>query len=367
MRHDSGPSLHLRWGRKQWLSLKHADLASAKHAAKKRSATLLAQRGAAGEKSPRMAKLFEMYELAVTPTKSKAQQREDKRRIKLWTYWLGPESDPMKLTGDKLKAFERARRAGTVACPGLKLKAARSKAIREDLVFLRAVFNWAAGMGSGNLLSRNPMAGYKLPHEVNPRRPLLYHEDYLALTAKAPEIDPLLAPFLTLVETLGWRVSAICSLRVSDIDVETTATRPYGRLLKRAETDKVGVCRWTIIGPETKAALTTVSAGKIGDAWLFPATGGTRKAPGGPWTRHWARKLLLEAWGLTEVPKERQVAFHAFRRAWVSARRHLPRTLVAEQGAWLSPRTLDIYDVPDEAGLLSVAVEPAKVRRAPNA
>lgn len=361
MRHDSSPNLHLRWGRDQWLSLRHADLASAKRKARETSSALLAARGATGGAKVRLGELLESYTLTVTPTKSAAQRKEDARRVKLWLHVLGRAFDPLKLTSAMLRAFERERRAG-LRVPGLKLKPAGSNAIRADLAFLKAVFRWASSMDAGPILPRNPMAGYKLPVEVNPHRPVIWYEDYRALVAAAGRVNRLHPLFLRLVESLGWRVSAICRLTVADFDPARAKGHPHGRLLKRAESDKMGVERWTIINADTRAALDEVLRLRkiVGDGWLFPAP----KRPGKPWTRHYARSLLRKAWKDSKVDDARWAGHHAFRRSWVTARKHLPAKDVAEQGAWLSTRTLDIYQQPDADSLLRVAEEPRKLFRA---
>jgi integrase len=335
-------------------------LASALVAARRRSAALLAQQGAAGGRAPTLAELFTLYELSVTPGKKPAQQEEDKRRIKLWNYVLGPSFAPLKLTGGHLKTFERARRSGTLKVPDLKLKAARAKTVREDLVFLKAVFNWAASMDGGWLLERNPMAGYALPREINRKLPRAYWEDYLELQKVARQVDPLLGGFMALIESLGWRVSAVCEIRWSDFDPTRTKTRPHGRLLKRAESDKVGVERWTVISADTRTALEELLqlTKRVGHQYVFPAP----KLKGRPWSRSHAAALLLRAYAKAKTPMERRVLFHAFRRKWVDERKHLPDADVAAQGAWLDPRTLKIYQQPDEGTLLRVAEEPQKLR-----
>lgn len=362
MRHDESPNLHLRWGRSEWLSLKHADLPAAKKAARSRSATLLAARGAAGGAKLRLATLFELYESTVTPTKSRTQRREDRRRIDMWAHWLGKDFDPLKITGDQLRAFERARRAGEVRVPGRKLRAVRSNAIRADLAFLRAVLNWASGMDSGGLLARNPMRGYKLPREVNPRKPMAFYDDYLAVQEHAADAHPLFPALMQLLESLGWRISAICHLEPADLDPERTALFPHGRLLKRWETDKMGVERWTILSADAREAMDAAlsQTGKAGRVPLFELTNGK------PWSRWTVRKYLDAAYEAAEVPEGRRVGPHAFRRKWVTERKHLPAADVAVQGGWLSVRTLDIYAAPDPKALLAVAESPHKLRRAPN-
>lgn len=357
MRRDDSPNYYLREG-DRWDSLGHDDLAEALAEARRRSGAALAGRKR-GQRL-RLGPLFTLYETRVTPTKSKAQRAEDERRIEMWTHVLGKDFDPLKLTGTQLKAFERARREGKIKVPGRKLRKVGAETVRHDLAFLRAVFNWSASMASGWLLERNPMDGYELPREINPSRPRAYWEDYLELQKVARTVHPLFGAFMQLIEALGWRVTATCSVLPSDFDPERTKGRPHGRLLKRAETDKVGVRRWTILSADARAALEEALqvTGHVGSRPLFESS-----VKGKPWSRFYARKLLDKAWEEAKVPEERRVSFHAFRRKWVDERKHLPRADVAAQGAWLSTRTLDIYEHADEDTLRRVAEEPRKLQR----
>ena len=57
--------------------------------------------------------------------------------------------------------------------------------------------------------------------------------------------------------------------------------------------------------------------------------------------------------------------FHAYRRAWATARKHLPLKDVAEAGGWRSTETLLRCDTQaDEATMLAVVSETRKVRTA---
>ena len=57
--------------------------------------------------------------------------------------------------------------------------------------------------------------------------------------------------------------------------------------------------------------------------------------------------------------------FHAYRRAWATARKHLPLKDVAETGSWRSTETLLRCDTQaDEATMLAVVSETRKVRAA---
>jgi hypothetical protein len=186
----------------------------------------------------------------------------------------------------------------------------------------------------------------------------------------------LFGAFLDLVEGLGWRVTAICELRATDVDLTATDARPYGRIRKRAETDKMGVAQWVPMSAGVRSAVLAALErnAAIGEAPLFPAP--SRE---GPWTRYHARDLLERAEKAARAAAlKRDDAdaaaslaplegsdFHAYRRAWATARKHLPLKDVAEAGGWRSTDTLlRCYTQVDEATMLEVVSEPRKVRAA---
>jgi hypothetical protein len=82
----------------------------------------------------------------------------------------------------------------------------------------------------------------------------------------------------------------------------------------------------------------------IGEAPLFPAP----RKPGANWTRHHAKDLLERAEAAARQAAIRRddpeaaaalapldgSDFHAYRRAWATARKHLPLKDVAEAGGW---------------------------------
>src|SRR5688572_25312857 len=102
----------------------------------------------------------------------------------------------------------------------------------------------------------------------------------------------LFGAFLDLVEGLGWRLTAICELRATDVDLAATNARPFGPIRKRAETDKMGVGQWFPMSAAVRSAVLGALERKaaIGEAPLFPAP-----ARDGPWTRCHARDLLERA------------------------------------------------------------------------
>jgi len=113
----------------------------------------------------------------------------------------------------------------------------------------------------------------------------------------------------------------------------------------------------------------------IGHTPLLPAP----RRSGRPWTRHHAKDLLERAekaaWegALERNDPEAAAAlapldgsdFHAYRRAWATARKHLPLKDVAEAGGWRTTDTLlRCCTQTDEATVLAVVSETRKVRAA---
>ena len=161
------------------------------------------------------------------------------------------------------------------------------------------------------------------------------------------------------------------------MDLTANDARPYGRLRKRAETDKMGVAQWVPLSASVRAAILAVLDRNpvLGSAPLFPAP----RRPGASWTRHHAKDLLERAEiaarkaALKREDTEAAAAlapldgsdFHAYRRAWATARKHLPLKDVAEAGGWRSTETLlRCYTQVDEATMLAVVSETRKVRAA---
>lgn len=369
-----GDVLYLRWwsaarganGNYVWQSLEHDDLERAETEAKAVSASLLtATRIEAGTESVTLEYLFARYEADVTPTKSKRQQKADARRIDIWTAFLGASFDPMALSRAHLKRFEQLRRDGKLQVPGRNLQKVRNRSVQADEAFLNAVLNWASSLDAGTkILPYNPMAGYTKPRELNPRRPRASWDVFVEVRKVADQVDrqKLFAGFLGLVEALGWRVSAVCQIRGSDIDRRRFENAPHGRLRKREESDKVGVDQWVPLSEDARAALDLVFTRKpvVGDAPLFPAP---RSKGRKPWSRHRAYRLLQKAYEAADVPEEDRVGWHGYRRKWVDERKHHPRADVAAAGGWLSERTLEIYEQPDEETMLKVVSEDRKLRR----
>lgn len=172
----------------------------------------------------------------------------------------------------------------------------------------------------------------------------------------------------------GYRKLDFCCAGYPRPDPIVTDARPYGRLHKRAEVDKMGVGQWVPMSAAVRSAVLAVLErnAAIGDTSLFPSP---HRA--GSWTRHHAKDLLerAEAVARAAALKREDTAaaaalapldgsdFHAYRRAWATARKHLPLKDVAEAGGWRSTETLlRCYTQVDEATMLAVVSETRKVR-----
>jgi hypothetical protein len=310
------------------------------------------------------------------------QAAEDRRRLAVWTAYLGASRPVESIDRATLDGFVRSRRAGTLKVPDVQLAPhPTDRTVGADLEFLRRVCNWALTVTRGNgkpLLTHHPLTRYAIPTNANPRRPVATYDRYPAIRQHTDEVDrqKLFGLFLDLVEGLGWRVSAICKLWASDVELTVAESRPFGRLRKRPETDKMGVGQWVPMSASVRAAVLAIldRNAAIGDVPLFPAP----RRPGQPWTRHHAKDLL-----------ERARLLHARRLSNVMTwkpRRHSLRSMaatstptgangrpresislkdVAEAGGGRSTETLlRCYTQTDEAAVLAVVSETRKVRSA---
>jgi len=222
------------------------------------------------------------------------------------------------------------------------------------------------------LLEANPIRGYEAPRSKNPKRPTVSYDRFLKIPEKANVVDPqgLFAAFLDVVEGLGWRVTAICQLKASDVDRRRDKTAPNGRIKKRADVDKEGVEMWIPLSETVRAALDRAIAANsvIGELPIFQLPPASKPGAPRPWTRWHACDLLERAELLAGLEPIKGGDFHPFRRKWVSERKHLPSRDVAAAGGWRDLRTMErSYQQTDEHTLLAVVTEPSKLREAERA
>jgi hypothetical protein len=406
-----GGALYLRWwlarsperpnGKWEKRALKHDDRALGEKTARDVAAQLLASTMAAAVGKATVGEVFTAYERDVCSHQKGQGPKEAKRRIAIWSFFLGATREVQSIDYPTLDRFVRERRAGTIQPPDHELpKSPGNRAVGADLEFLRAALNHACRVvrpSGERLLLVNPVAGYQVPRTKQPRRPVVTYDRFLKVLEHADVIDPqrLFGGFMMLVEGLGWRVSAICALLAAHVDLTESPVAPRGRIFKNPAADKEGAGGWIPMSESVHAAVDRIRAVNpaIGDWPMFPAPKARRsiemvaavvaepmiqpsaataprpanKAPEIPkaWSRHHARKLLSRAEAKAKLPEIDGSDFHAYRRKWATERKHLPVQDVAHAGAWLDIKTLQTaYTQPDDQTVLSVVNEPTKLRDA---
>lgn len=389
-------------GGHQTRSLHHTDREKALEEARKLSGDLLSVTEASSKGELTVLAALGKYHEDQGKYKKGAQPREDQRRAAMWCSFFGSFTNVESIVPSMLDKFCRERKAGRIKVPGYKLRPNPSDtAIGADIIFLHSVFNHCV---RSRHLRDNPIRGYRAPKNKRPKRLVAEYERYLAIREHADTVDAqrMFGAFLDLVESLGWRVSAICQLRASDLDrspvmVEKDGERvnvaPHGRIRKRGEVDKENVDMLVPLSGESRAALDrALSISRvIGNRYIFPAPKSRRGVK--PWTRWHARDLheraqraagygfqcpkcsaLLgdeqqkcpECGTVDEAPRDAAknlIGFHAYRRAWATARKHLPLVDVAKAGGWKDDRSLrEAYIHADAHTMLEVVSFTGKLR-----
>lgn len=381
-----GGALYLRWwvsgtedvpGRWAKRALKHDNRDVGEQTAKEVAASLLASTLATATGKATVTEVLACYERDVCAHQKGHGPHEAKRRIALWFHVLGGQRDVNTIDFPTMDRFSRERRAGAIKLEKYSLSAKPSnRTVGADIEFLRAALNHACTVVRPNgarMLRANPIDGYELPKNRRPRRPVVSYDRFLKVLEKADAADSqrLFGGFMALVEGLGWRVSAICALRASDVDLKASPSGPHGRIYRRAEFDKEGMSGWVPMSESVRAGIDRIRAVNpaIGEWPLFPAPRARVAIPQGKipkaWSRHHARKLLERAEALAKLDKVEGGDFHPYRRKWSTERKHLPDVDVAASGGWADTRALKMsYQQVDEATMLAVVSEPTKLRDA---
>lgn len=162
-----------------------------------------------------------------------------------------------------------------------------------------------------------------------------------------------------LMLALAWhtsrRINAICHLRRPDIFLgrdevrralaaageDESVVEEWGNAIRwRAEWDKKG---YLTFSPMPKAVLEDVRNYLrrnpcIGEAWVFPF----RKDASRPQTKAMANYWLNRAEGMAGLAHLHRGGYHAYRRGWASARKHLPVQDVMAAGGWRDAKALQV-------------------------
>ena len=361
-------------------SLGYRDRDRAKAYALAEAAKLQAGEGAVRDGRLPIARLFALYLAHHTPNKTANEQAADRRRVGLWTKFLGAGKDCRKITREEWARFSRERAAGELAADGTCPSTARpvgARAVQQDLQWLKWVLGWATTWQDpeGNyLLAANPVRGkqaFPIPSEKNPKRPVASTDRLEAVLAAANQLmmelrwggkairqRAYLADILTLLSETGRRVSAVLTLQWGDLLWESG---PYGSIRWRSDSDKMDREWVAPLSPKARAALDRLRLERpgIGSAYIFP----NPTKPDQPVSRRRASHWLRKAEMLAGLETQDGSLFHAYRRAWATARKHLPVKDVAAAGGWKSTAVLlNHYQQPDDATLLRVVTGGLELR-----
>jgi integrase len=376
-----GGNLYVRYfdpqasgGKGNWVpkGLGHTDRETAETFAKELSADLLRGIEISVGGAVTVGYLLDLYAIQVSAKKKGQQPGEDARRKDLWECVLGRNVPAEDIGEEHLVEFVERRRAGTIATLRKLAKNPSDTTIGADIIYLQSVFNWAHEQrvkGSDGkrrrLLAETAISGFARPSTKNPARTWATYDWYLKARPFAEKIgkQKLFAEFLDLLETLGWRVTPICELRRSDLDLGENALAPHGLIHKREDVDKENVDVWVPLPLAARQAIDSILAKMrqrkvIGDAPLFPAA---RSKGRDCWDRHYVDQRLRSVAKQAGLPA---IGAHAFRRKWEEERRHLPEKDRMDASGRKDRETMNAsYLRRDTRRILAVMEDPRKLRK----
>jgi len=332
-------------------------------------------------RTARLGLVLDLYRRYETPKKVETEQKADERRHGLWTRVLGADKDLNRITQREWDRFIDLRSTGAIDARGRFIaegsrRSVRKGTVKADLVFLRTIIHWAIRWQdrTGRYLMReDPTRGFAVPKELNPRRPVATLDRYEAVLTAAAYVEmrvtwsekrasrlSYLKELLVLAYHTGRRISAILALRYEDLRLDR---KPYAAIRWPADTDKSNRESLVPVSSEVKAVLESILRERpgIGAAPIFPAA----TDPAKPTSTMVASSWLLRAEELAGVEKHDGSLWHAYRRGWATARKHLPDADVAAAGGWVDTMTLRaVYQQADEATMYRVVSEPMQIREA---
>ena len=175
-----------------------------------------------------------------------------------------------------------------------------------------------------------------------------------------PRKRSYLSELLDIVNGTGRRISAICQLRYEDLRL---SEGPYGSIRWPADTDKEGRESCVPINPSVRHALEQVLRDRPGNGTAPLSPKPTDRAL--PLNIHLASKWLREGEKLAGLQTQKGSLWHAYRRKWVTERKHFPDADVAAAGGWKDTQALkSAYQQADTETMLRVVLEAGDLREA---
>jgi hypothetical protein len=330
-------------------------LTKAKEEALDRSKELLQARQSGEQDRLTWQQLFKWYRAHYQGIyKGTRQAAIDRGCLAVWEAVLPAHEAVEALEKHFLLDFIERRMRGEIQPPGRKLRPCGPRTPGIDLEWLRRVVNLA--MADEFAVTKNPVGKVEIPRNPRPHQPTATWERFEALRPHCTKVgsQDIFGGFMDLVVGLGWRVTALTSLHVSDIDRRAYAKAPHGRVLKREEFDKEGYRQYVPISawlaPRIDELLAKRRALRIKSKWLFPQP----TKPESPWPSSYARDRQEVAERSAGLEPLEGGDFHPWRRMWANLRKHMPLKDVAYAGCWDERTLLKYYQQTDDDTLLAV-------------
>jgi integrase len=305
--------------------------------------------------------LFDIYDRNGLHGRTARHAAEVRRKLGLWRAFLGAQRPVHALSPTDVERFVHARRTGTLCVDsGAVGRPVGMTTIWHDYVALTTAVHFGVRYRDAHgrrLLTANPLDGVRVSKSVSPARPVADRAYYGALREAGEQVHRQFSVALDLAYSTGHRIDAILRLRWNDINFVSSPHAPYGTLRWRAENDKIEnehVVPINQLAHDALAALAKASQ-VIGEAYVFPS----ERNANIPVDRHLASRWLRRAERLAGVDHVAGRGWHSFRRAWASARKHLPDVDVAAAGGWKDTATMKrCYQHADAIGVLRAVTEP---------
>jgi integrase len=260
-----------------------------------------------------LSRLFALYTAEVTPFKDPKTQRHDRRAVRMYLTFYGPNAVVEAPAGEgrtrtelgrvQYLRFLKAREEGSIV--GFP-HPARPQTMQQNVRFMLAVLRWAmVERADGSvLLQRNPWRGFPVPKEHNPIRQEMTEGYHLRLKAHAPNWR--MALVMELCRETGRRSNSVRQLRWEDVDMEART------VTWRREMDKAR--RESVTPLSGLAVLALRGAPRIeGSPWLIPSVKDPSQPASSNSLNGWMQRAKIKA-GLDGV---KRLGYHGEKRARV--------------------------------------------------
>src|SRR6185437_8422740 len=197
--------------------------------------------------------------------RSSNYRKEVKRKLSLWTTFLGAGRAVESLSPSDVDKFVAARRDGKL----WPLNSNHSGPVGQttiwhDVVALKTAINFALkqrDMRGQPLLAADPLIGVRVYKTVSPVQPVADADRYQALKSVAEDVGPMFELALDLAFSTGHRIGAILRLRWADVSFDASQYCPWGSIRWRAENDKIRNEHSIPLSPDAKETLQRAARG----------------------------------------------------------------------------------------------------------